>query len=263
MPIQLILFFLAGGCAGFLSGLLGVGGGVIVVPMLVGILTYLHVPDAAIMHIAAGTSLAAMIVTAIAAVISHNKRGNIDWPIWCLLVIPAVIGVIVGAWLASQLDTKILSSIFAIVLIIIAIQIFFFSKPKAHLIEPNKIIIILGGIIAGVASGLLGIGGGALLIPLLIYCNMPMTRVSGTSAACILPLSIVGTIVFIITGSLVPSNLPYSSGFIYWPAFLGIAIGSVLLVPLGTWLGAKVNKRVLKRCFAILLVLVAFELLFH
>lgn len=263
--IEIILFLLVGGIAGFLSGLLGIGGGVIVVPAMTWVLAWAGTPQSMLMHIAAGTSLAAMIITAIAAAWSHHKRGNVDWKMWSYLLPATLIGAVLGVWLASLLNTRVLSIIFACMLLLIALQILFFAKPEGHAKKsPHFFVTSIMGLIVGVASGLLGIGGGALLIPFLLFYNFPMNRTSGTSAACILPIALVGAIGFMITGSLHPlaMKLPYSTGFIYWPAFFGIAIGSVALVPVGTWLGAKVNKELLKKCFAVLLILIALELFF-
>ena len=264
---EFLFLFLAGALAGFLSGLLGIGGGVIVVPALVWIfIAFSSVPHLAIMHVAAGTSLSAMIITSLAASWSHHQRGNVDWLTWRKLLPSTIIGVVFGVLLASTLNTRTLSIIFGCVLILIALQIFFFSKQKENeLIEhPNWIIFNLAGLLVGAFSGLLGIGGGALLIPFLLHYNFPMNKTAGTSAACIIPLSILGTVMFMITGHLHEATpIPYSTGFIYWPAFIGVAMGSVLLVHFGTWAGTKVNKQLLKRIFSCLLILIALQLIFN
>lgn len=265
MIYAFIFFSLSGALAGFLSGLLGIGGGVIVVPILAWIfVAFSSVPHSATMHVAAGTSLAAMIITSLAASFSHHQRGNVDWLTWRKLLPSTIVGVVFGVLLASTLETRALSIIFACVLILIALQIFFFSKQKENeLIEhPHWFIFNLAGLLVGACSGLLGIGGGALLIPFLLHYHFPMNKTAGTSAACIVPLSILGTLMFMITGQFhEAAPIPYSTGFIYWPAFIGVAIGSVLFVHLGTWVGARANKKLLKRIFSCLLVLIALQLI--
>ena len=265
--IGILWFLLIGSCVGFLSGLLGIGGGIVIVPALAWIFEYytpLAIPADKVMHISAGTSLATMVVTALAAIFAHHKQANIDWKV-CFKLLPAtIVGVILGSWIASLLRSHTLAIVFAVLLLLIAIYIFFSAKKEKNdcqITHINLVIYSLSGFIIGVCSGMLGVGGGSLVIPFLLLLHFPINRVSGTSVTLVLPLAIVGTIAFILMGNLGREGIPYSSGFIYWPAFLGISIGSIFVIQVGTKVGKRANKVLLKRIFSILLVIIALQML--
>jgi uncharacterized protein len=260
--LAFILFVFLGTLAGFLSGLLGIGGGVIVVPGLIWIFQAFHIiPYSQEAHTAAGTSLAAMIVTALFSVRAHAKRGNVEWPVVKMLAPGMVVGVVAGAALASRLNTHTLEIILGIVLVLIAIRFFFGKSSEKGEKFPVYWIVWIIAFFVGLKSGLLGLGGGILIIPFLVYCGLNMRKASGTSAACTLPLAITGAICFILFGGVIAAHVPYSTGFVYWPAFAGIAIGSVLFVRVGTFVGARMKINGLMRVFAVVLFLVAVRLL--
>jgi len=258
--MEYLLYLATGALAGTLSGLLGLGGGIVVVPALVFILASLGFPQSHIMHVAAGTSLAAMIVTASVSVRSHYRRGNVDWQIVKLLLPGVIIGVIAGALLAGVLTTHVLIIILSIVLLLSALRMFYSAKQKPTNKKLPVLIIMFCSLLIGLKSGLLGLGGGILIVPLLSFFGVDMRKASGTSAACTLPIAIVGTITFIFTGMHADAG-HLQSGYVYWPAFIGIVIGSALFVPVGAALGAKLNRAVLRRIFAVILVIVAAKLL--
>ncbi len=261
MVLTLILFAVIGAFAGLSAGLLGIGGGIIVVPGLAFIFGSFHFPNSIIMHMAAGTSLAAMIFTASASVYSHHKRGAVLWPLFYKMLPGILVGVIAGAILADILSSHILEIIFGIFLIIIAVRMFLLAKPKPTRGLPGPIWLSVISFVVGFKSGLMGIGGGALIVPILTYCNVPMRQASGTSAICGLPIAIVGTIAFLFTG-LDAHNLPqWSTGYIYWPAALAVAIFSVIFVYVGGKLALRLPVNTLKRIFAVILAVMAIKLL--
>ncbi len=261
MNSYFLLYPAIGIVAGFASVLLGIGGGFIVVPGLAFVFVLSGFPHAEIMHVAAGTSLAIMIITSASAIIAHNRLRNILWPIVLRLLPGILIGVIVGALLASFLTTRWLKLLFGLFLLFVSIKMFFLSKPKSARQVPGRAISSLIGFLIGTKSGLLGIGGGSIIIPFLTYCNVPMRKASGTSITCTLPLAIVGTISFIILGWQV-NQVPHSFGYVYWPAFLGVAVMSVIFAQVGAALNSKVRVNWLKRIFAIFLFFVSMNLLF-
>jgi uncharacterized protein len=261
MLLAVFLFVVAGALAGFLSGLLGIGGGVVVVPALIWIFQASGlIPYGQIVHMAAGTSLAAMIITAIFSVRAHAQRGNVDWSITRQFAPWMIPGVIVGASISGLLHTKTLLIILGIILMLVAIRMFFVAKIKAHRTLPPAWVTRTVAFVIGGKSGLLGLGGGILVVPFLTYSGVCVRKAAGTSASCTLPLAIAGTISFILIGHHI-HHIPLSSGYVYWPAFLGIALGSVLFVSLGSWLGARLHTTWLKRVFALLLFLVGLHLL--
>lgn len=261
MNMHFLLYSLIGIIAGLASGLLGIGGGLIVVPSLAFAFSFAGIPQGIIMHLAAGTSLAAMIVTAVSAIFAHNRLNNVLWPV-VLRLLPAItLGVISGAVFASYLTTHWLQVLFGLFLLVISIQMLFLSKPKPTRSLPQWPVLSLVGFLIGLKSGLLGLGGGAVIIPFLVYCNVPMRKASGTSIACTFPIAVVGTITFIILGLRV-NQIPYSTGYIYWPAFLGVSVMTVIFAQVGAWLNGKINVALLKRLFAAFLFFISIRLLF-
>ena len=262
--MEFLLYFIAGAGAGILSGLLGVGGGTVIVPMLVFIFTSLAFPEQHVMHIALGTSLATIIVTSISSARAHHRKQNVHWSVVRLVAPGIVIGTLLGAVLAGELDTMMLKGIFAAFMLLIATQMALNFTPAAHRQLPGKLGTVgtvgMGSLIGLIAS-LVGIGGGSLSVPFLIYCNFNARYAIGTSAAIGLPIAVAGATGFIITG-LAEGNLPkYSLGYVYLPAFLGIAIASMLTAPLGAYLAHRLPVPVLKKLFALLLYVVGLKML--
>lgn len=259
--MDFLLYFIAGAGAGILSGLLGVGGGTIIVPILVFIFTSLAFPAQHIMHLALGTSLATIIVTSISSARAHHRKQNVHWPVVMLITPGIVLGTLVGAWLAGQMDTFLLKCIFAVFVLLIATQILLNFTPPAHRQLPGKIGILTMGTVIGVISSLVGIGGGSLSVPFLIYCNFNARYAIGTSSAIGLPIAVAGTIGFIVAG-LSAENLPeLSLGYIYLPALLGIAVASMLTAPIGAHLAHRLPVSMLKKLFALLLYIVGLKML--
>jgi len=260
MIIELLLFAITGMLAGTAAGLLGIGGGMIVVPCLVFILSYYGIHLHVVMHVAVATSLAVMMFTATASIHSHHQRGNVLWPVFYQLIPGIIVGVIMGAIFADFLPTDVLKVIFAIFLILVAIRMFIIFVPKPHRQLPGPWPRRGFASLIGLKSGLLGVGGGALTVPFLIWCNVPMKNASGISAACTLPIAITGTIVTIITG-LNNTHNHFSLGYVYWPAVITIALFSVLFVRLGARLQTMLPVNTVKRIFAVLLLIAAINLL--
>lgn len=262
LPIEVISFFLIGAFTGLASGLFGVGGGIIVVPCLAFMFSYLsQIPTTQIMHMAIGTSLSVMIITAIAATYSRHKCGDVKWRLVLGFTPGIVLGVIGGGLLANVLPTRGLEIIFGIILVLVAIKMVFFSKVVTVEKQLPKFIWVVFSLLVGIAAGLLGIGGAVLIIPFLAYCGVLMNNASGTSSAITLPIAIVGAITFMLTGSFHGIPVPNSTGFIYWPATIGVAIGSAAFAPLGVAIAVRMNTRVLKKAFAVVMLFVAVKLL--
>jgi uncharacterized membrane protein YfcA len=256
-----LLYFAAGAFTGLLSGLLGVGGGTVIVPILVSIFTAQHFPEACIMHMALGTSLATIIFTSISSARAHQKKGNVDWKVVRRITFGILIGTLLGALLASKLHSSWLKAIFSVFALCIATQMIMNFTPDAHRQVPGSTgLSIVGGFI-GVVSSLVGIGGGTVTVPFLIYCSFNPRLAIGSSAAIGIPIAIAGTIGYIYAGFSIPNLPEHSFGFIYLPAFIGITITSILTAPLGAALAQKLATHTLKRLFAILLFIVGFKML--
>lgn len=258
MLYQFALMYVAVGLiAGVLAGLLGVGGGLVIVPMLVFCFVKQGVQADLIMHMALGTSLASIIFTSISSFMSHHRRGAVDWSIVKNIVPGILIGTFGGTFVASRLSTGFLKGFFCIFLYSVATQMIMNKKPKASRELPGS-----GGMFGigsgiGLASALVGIGGGSLSVPFMLWCNIPAHRAIGTSAAIGFPIAIAGALGFIVN-NLHATGLPqYSLGYVYLPALLFIVCFSVMTAPLGAKLAHSLPVDKLKRIFALFLYAVA------
>jgi uncharacterized protein len=261
MTTILLMYILVGAIAGVLAGLLGIGGGLVIVPMLVFCFVQQGIPDAMIMHLALGTSLASIMFTAVSSFRAHDRLGAVHWDVVRKIVIGIFTGTFIGSFIAAQLSTPFLKGFFVVFLYYVAVQMLANKKPKPSRQIPGHGPMFGVGNVIGVVSSLVGIGGGTLSVPFMIWCNMPVHHAIGTSAAIGFPIAIAGTIGYIVNGWSV-QNLPeFSMGYVYLPALLGIVVTSVLTAPLGVRLAHSLPVDRLKRVFAILLLVVATRML--
>ncbi len=266
MPTELTLLLLfayaiAGIVAGLIGGLLGLGGGIIIVPILHYLFTLQGFPSTTIMHVAVTTSLATIIVTAMASGYSHHRKGAVLWPITYRFMPAIIIGAYCGALLADLLSSEKLRVLFGLFEIAVAIQIAFLSKPNVQATHLNTTTTIGGGLGVGLLSTLLGIGGGTLTVPLLLWCNIHLRNAIAISAACSVPIAITGTISLIIASWQHSDLPPYTIGYLYWPAALAIMTTSLLFAPLGVHLSHRLPVATLKRLFALVLLVVGVKML--
>lgn len=257
----LLLYLALGAFAGVMAGLLGVGGGLIIVPVLAWIFRGQHINDAIIMHLAIGTSLATIVVTSISSVRAHHQRGAVLWPVVWQLTPGIVIGAWLGAAVADALPSAALSRIFALFVLAVAAQMAFGAKPAPHRGLPGAVGMTVTGGVIGVVSAIVGIGGGSLTVPFLTWCNTAMRQAVATSAACGLPIALAGAIGFIVTGLNAADRPAWSLGYVYGPALAGVAFASMLLAPLGAKLAHTLPTETLKKIFAVFLTLVGTKML--
>lgn len=259
---EILQLLFLGALAGSLAGLLGVGGGVIIVPALIWIFqTHPEIPASSLMHIAIGTSLATIILTSVSSIFAHHRRKAIYWSIVWQLTPGILLGAWSGATVADALPSKTLHFIFALFILMISVQLSLVTQPTSHRQLPSRLGITMVGLIIGSVSAIVGIGGGSLTVPFLAWCNVPLRNAVATSAACGFPIALSGTIGFIVMGWNVTTLPSGSTGYIYWPAFLTIAITSLLFAPLGAKLAHTVPVNLLKRFFALFLAGVGIKML--
>jgi uncharacterized membrane protein YfcA len=261
MISTLLIFVVLGIFAGILAGLLGIGGGLVIVPILVFTLPPLGIPEVHLMHIALGTSLASIIFTSISSMRSHNKRGAVRWDIFKTITPGIIIGTFLGSLSTSFMNTNFLKAIFVIFLYYVASQMLFGLKPKASRQVPGSKGMLTAGSVIGIFSSLVGIGGGTLSVPFLTMCNVVIHTAIGTAAAIGLPIAIAGTAGYIWTGLGVEGLPPYCIGYVYMPALLGIVSASMLTAPIGVKLAHSLPVDKLKKIFAVLLIIVATRML--
>jgi uncharacterized membrane protein YfcA len=262
MLTVLLLYGALGAFVGVLAGLLGVGGGLVIVPILVIAFGIQNVPHEIIMHLALGTSLASIVFTSISSFMAHHKRGAVQWQTVRRIVIGVMTGTFLGSCVAAAMSTNILKVFFVIFLYFVAYQFLTNRKPKPSRELPGLFGMFLSGNVIGVVSSWVGIGGGTLSVPYMIWCNVPVHRAIGTSAAIGLPIAIAGAAGFLYNGwgnELLPQ---YSVGFIYLPGLIGIAAVSVLTAPLGVKLAHSLPVNKLKKIFAVLLIVVGTRMLY-
>lgn len=258
----LLAYILTGIIAGITAGLLGLGGGAIIVPILYAIFQSQELALSSTMQLAVGTSLATIVFTAISSGLSHHRLGNVQMKTALYLAPGIVIGALLGAAIADMVSTDFLKRAFGIFEILVAIQIGLGFKPAAHRTLPSPKGLAASGGVIGTISSLMGIGGGSITVPFLLWCNVSMREAVGTSAACGLPIAIAGVIGFIIAG-LNNAGLPeWSVGYVYLPAMICIISTSVFFAPIGAKLAHRLPIQTLKRIFAIVLVLVGLKMIF-
>ena len=257
----LLIYLLVGAFVGLIAGLLGVGGGLIIVPVLVFVFQGQGVDPTVIVHLAIGTSLATIAITSISSMRAHHRHGAVQWPVFRRLTPGIVVGALLGAVIADFLPTKTMRLWFGIFELLVAAQIGFnlMVAPRGHM--PGALGTNIAAGIIGAVSAALGIGGGTLTTPFLVWCSISLRQAVATSSACGLPIAVAGAIGFVATGWS-NSGLPaWSSGYLYWPAFAGIVISSLLFAPLGAKLTHTLPVVVLRRFFAVFLAILGVRML--
>ncbi len=257
----LVTYLMVGAVAGVLAGLLGIGGGLVIVPMLVFSFTWQGIPDQFIMHLALGTSMASIIFTAASSFRAHHKRGAVNWIVVRQIVVGIFIGTFLGSCVAAYLSTRILKGFFVVFLYYAAVQMLMNRKPQPSRELPGKLGMFGVGNVIGAVSSLVGIGGGSLSVPFMIWSNMGVHHAIGTAAAIGFPIAISGTLGYIYNGFKIAGLPEFSIGYVYFPALVGIICASVLTAPLGVRLAHSLPVDKLKRVFAVLMLVVGTRML--
>lgn len=256
------LFYLATGAfAGFLAGLLGVGGGLVIVPVLVFIFAAQGFPAAHLMHFALGTSLASIMFTSVSSLRAHHAHGAVEWRVVRGIAPGIVAGTLLGTLLAAQLSTFFLKVFFIVFIYYVAAQMLLNIKPKPSRQIPGLAgLFAAGGVIGGVSS-LVGIGGGTLSVPFMTWCNIKLHQAIGTSAAIGFPIAAAGALGFVLNGVRVEGLPAYSWGFVSLPALAGLVVASMATAPFGARLAHRLPVARLKKIFAVLLLVLGTRML--
>lgn len=259
--MELTILLGMGAIAGMLAGLLGIGGGIIIVPVLALVFAAQGVSDSVIMHVAIGTSLATIVTTSLSSIRAHQKHRAIDWAVFRRITPGILVGAAAGTMIAKLIPGSELRIIFGLFMLFVATQMIIGASPKAHRQLPKSLGLNFAGTIIGAISSLMGVGGGSMSVPFLSFCNMPVRRAIATSAAIGLPIAIAGTSGFIITGLDVGNRPPWSIGYINLPAYTGIVLASTIFAPLGAALAHRIPPLALKRFFGIFLLILGARIL--
>jgi uncharacterized membrane protein YfcA len=260
--MDILTLVVMGGLAGLMAGLLGIGGGALIVPVLVIVFEGQGVNPNIIMQAALGTSLATIVFTAISSASAHHRRGTLDWTIFRRIAPAIVAGTLLGAAIADHLASRTLQWMFVVFMFGIAAQ---FARgttaTHAHTRLPGLFGMNLAGMIIGIASALFGIGGGSLSVPFMTWCSVPVKRAIGTSAAIGLPIAVGGAAGYVVAGWNEPSLPPWSFGYVVLPAFAGIVVASTAAAPLGARLAHRLSETVLRRIFALFVAILGLRML--
>ena len=251
-----------GAIAGFLGGLLGIGGGVIMVPALLALFSYSGWNEAISIKMAIATSLSAIIFTSIAAIRAQMKRNAVLWPLvktWTPFIL---LGSFCSGTVASYLPSVALKGFIGCFLLLASIVMLVRWAPAPHRKLPGKMGTALASFVAGLASALAGIGGGNIIVPTLTWFNVPMKNATATSSTLGLPISVFGTAGFITAGWTVPQLPQYSLGFVYLPAVALIAIMTFIMAPVGVAVAHKISPVRLKQVFGLLLLMMSSRMLY-
>jgi uncharacterized membrane protein YfcA len=258
MVLSVVAGYLAvGGVSGFFAGLLGIGGGIILVPALLWLLSANGYPAAYVFQAALATSMATILFTAISSLRAHHARGTVVWPIVHVFTPGVLLGASLGSALARYVPVFGLTVFFCIFVLCVALQMGLNLKPRPGRSLPRRAAQMGVAAVIGAVSALVAVGGGAMTVPFLVWCNVPIQRAIGTSAAIGLPIAIGGTVGYVINGWQIQDLPSGSVGFVFLPALLWTVLASALTAPLGARVVAWLPVGVLKRVFAVLLLGVA------
>ena len=254
-------YLLLGGVAGFFSGLLGIGGGAAMVPVLAMLFGAKDWAIDNVVHLALGTCIATILFTSASSVRSHHRRGAVDWRVLGGIAPGVLAGTLGGALLAGYLDARILSIAFTALIYYLATRMLIDRKPASPRNMPGMLGLSSAGGVIGMISSLTATGGASLVVPYLVRRGFTMHHAIGTAAAVGWPLALAGTIGYIVSG-IGRADLPeWSVGFVYLPALGWIVIASMLMAPVGARVAHRTPGRTLKRVFAIVLYVLATNML--
>lgn len=260
---QWLIFLVTGAFAGVLAGLFGVGGGLIMVPALALVLPLQGVPESVFMQVAIGTSLAVISATSISSTLAHHRRGGVDWPVLWRFAPGLALGALAGAFVADLLTGKTLQRIVGIGAMLVAVQM---SLPRRNADNATALragapeLFSAGGVI-GLLSSLVGIGGGSLSVPYLSARGLPVHRAVGSAAAGGIPIAWAGAIGFVVAGWHAQDVPAPHLGYVSLSAFVTLAAASVICAPLGVRVAHRLSPVMLKRAFALLLLVVGARML--
>lgn len=262
LDIELVLsLLLLGSVVGVIAGLLGVGGGGIMVPVLTTLFVAQGVATDQVVHLALGTSMASIIFTSISSMRSHHAKQGVVWDIVKGMSSGVILGTFLATFIASQINSLYLALFFSCFMAFVSLQMFINKKPQANRQISGKKEVFFVGSGIGAVSALVSIGGGSLTVPYLVSRNIEIKKAVGTSAAIGLPIAIAGSVGYLVNGWANSSLENYTLGFIYLPAVLLIAVSSFVTAPYGAKLAHHLPVKTLKKVFSLLLITLSIKML--
>lgn len=257
-----LAYLILGVFVGIFAGMFGIGGGAILVPVLLLLFDAQHFPEDHLLHLALGTSMATIIFTSLASLRKHHQLCAVNWRVVRNITPGILIGTAIGALFATSVSPRFMGVFFALFVYFAAAQIFLDRRPHASRQLPGAAGMTLTGIFTGWLSSMVSIGGGTVVVPFLVWCNVALKNAIGTSAAIGFPVAIGGTAGYIVTGMNMPALPAHTLGFVYFPALLWVALGSVITAPLGAKAAHRMKVGLLRKLFAVLMIALATKLMF-
>jgi uncharacterized membrane protein YfcA len=256
-----LAYLALGAFVGFFAGLLGIGGGMTMVPMLVFFFTAQNFPEEHLLQVALATAMATILFTSIASLRTHHLHNAVNWPAVRGMAPGVVVGALLGTVIAGKLPTQWLAIFFAIFVYYAATQMVLNIKPKPSRQLPGRPAMAVVGALIGGISSLVAAGGAVLTVPFLAMCNIGLREAIGTSAAVGFPIAVAATLGYVLSG-LTEKGLPtYTLGFVYLPALAWLVVGTVLTAPLGARTTHRTPVGTLRGIFAVLLLILATRML--
>jgi uncharacterized protein len=261
--IWFLAYAAAGAFVGLLSGLLGIGGGMTLVPILAALFGAQALGPGREVHLALGTAMASGVVTAAASVRAHHVRGAVDWRIAMQLAPGMALGSMSSSVASGWIAQRDLALAFALIVYAGATQMLLGRSTQAAVALPGRAVTLLVGLAIGVICGLVSAGGAFLTVPWMLYCGVPMLTAIGTGAAIAVPVLLVGTIGYVASGLHAQGLPPLAVGFVYLPALMALVLASTPMTSVGAHLAHRLPVAVLKRIFAVLLYVLATRMALH
>ena len=250
-----------GAVAGFLAGLIGIGGGGMMVPILTSVFLAQGMPLTHVVHLSLGTAMAVMVITAVSSFRTHHRLGSVRWDIWRMMTPGILIGAFGTTFLAAKVPSQPLAFFFACFMGLMAVQMMINIKPSPSRDLPGPLGVGAVGMGIGSISSLVAIGGAAMSVPFMMWCNVKIQHAIGTSAAIGWPVAIAGALGYVINGWGTPGLPPLSVGFVYLPALVGVAVVGVITAPIGARLAHRMPVERLKKVLAVFFMLLSLKML--
>jgi uncharacterized membrane protein YfcA len=267
--LMLLILYCAllGSGVGFLAGLLGIGGGLVIVPVLSSLLLHFDIlPAEQVVIVAIATSLASILFTSTSSAIAHHKNGNVPWNLAPWIMTGVALGSLISGFMAALLPEQVVRIVFAVTVVLIALKMLYSSTQKDVSTEraiPSKGLLTIFTTITGGLSAMIGIGGGALLVPLLTFFSLDMKKAIGCASACGIVIALFGSIGYISSGSTHFVLEDGFAGFVYLPALVGIVCTSWFTAPLGAKATHSLPVPLIKKIFATLLLVMAANMIIN
>jgi uncharacterized membrane protein YfcA len=260
--IWLAGYLVVGALVGFFAGMLGIGGGAIMVPLLVWLFEAQQLPREHLLHLAVGTGMATILFTSLSSARAHAARGAVRWAIVKAMAPGIIVGGLAGSSVAAVVPQRLFAAFFVATVYAASINLLLDRKPNPSRTPPGAAGFFAAGATISAVSAFAAVGGAFMAVPFMVWCNVPMLQAVGTAAAIGFPIAAAGSVGYVSAGLVAGGGLPaWSLGFVYLPALAGVTVASMLMAPVGAAVAHRLPTRLLRRIFAVLMFAAATHML--